>query len=115
MIDNTIIFNLVRPTQSTAWLNVLPSFVATGVKVVALAVLLAIAVGVLLRNPSPFARCALAAIGVIIIILVGPGAHTNYLLWWLPIFCALLAAFLLRPAPVGAASEEHGHGHPHIA
>ena len=100
MIDNTIVFNLVRPTQSTAWLNALPGFVGTGVKVVALAVLLAIAVGVLLRNPSPFARCALATIGLIIIILVGPGAHTNYLLWWMPMFCALLAAFLLRPAPV---------------
>ena len=108
LIDNTIVFNLVRSTDSTAWLNRPPAFVGIGAEIAALAILLAIALGVLLRNPSPFARCALAIVGVILVILVGHAAHTNYLLWWLPMFCALLAAFVLRPvsAVVPAATPD---------
>ncbi len=93
-IDNIILFNLVRPADSTSWLFERPAFVATLAHVVAIAALAIVAAYIWRRPPSLARRMALAAMLMMLALLTGPTAHHNYQLWWLPFFVALLGAAL---------------------
>jgi hypothetical protein len=59
--------------------------------------MLAAAIYVWRNSPPVITRATLAAMLGIAAILVGPGAHHNYQLWWLP-FYALALAMALAPA-----------------
>lgn len=88
---NVILFNAVRPPDSTSWLAFAPAdaaVVAHGL----LAVLgIAVTVHVLRKTPPPVARAGLGALLTLAAILSGPSAHHNYQLWWLPFYCLVLA------------------------
>lgn len=91
LIDNTILFNLIRPPDTTSWLHGQPIFVAQLTRVAAATVLLTGAAILWRRATSLYVRCCWTIIGVIASIIAGAAAHTNYLLWWIPLFCTVLA------------------------
>ncbi len=94
LVDNIVVFNLVRPADSTSWLFAAPPLAATlAHAAVALAYFGAFA-AVWRRPPSLAGRCGLAAMLMLAAILAGPAAHHNYQLWWLPLLAALLGAVL---------------------
>ena len=96
LIANTMIFNLTRVADNTAWLFAAPKLVTTAHLVVA--ALYAGACLYLWRNPATLAtRCGVGAMLTLATILAGPGAHHNYQLWWLP-FYAVSLALALAPA-----------------
>jgi hypothetical protein len=93
-IDNIVLFNLVRPVDSTSWLLAAPALAANLAEGVAIAAYLAIAGYVLVRPPGPGWRSGLGVVLVLAALLSGPAAHHNYQLWWLPLMAALLGAAL---------------------
>jgi hypothetical protein len=93
-IDNIVLFNMVRPADSTSWLAAAPAFAANLAEGIAIAVYFAIAVSVLVQPPGLDRRTGLGTVLVLAALLVGPTAHHNYQLWWLPLMAALLGAAL---------------------
>ena len=95
--DNVVLFNAIRPPDSTSWLAFAPSGAAIVARSVFAALALAVAVHVWRRSPDIAARCALAAALTLAAILAAPTAHHNYQLWWLPFYALALGAALTRP------------------
>jgi hypothetical protein len=98
LYDNILLFNSVRPPDSTSWLALAPSL-AVPARAAFLALFLGVTALVWRRRPSLAVRCGLGAILAIGAILSGPAAHHNYQLWWLPFYCVVLAAAFARTAP----------------
>lgn len=102
-LDNIVLFNLVRPVDSTSWLFAFPS--ARPVAALAMAALcLAALAAAWLRPPRSLARrCGMAVVLILASLLAAPAVHHNYQLWWLPLACTLLGAALApRPLPSAA-------------
>jgi uncharacterized membrane protein len=92
LLDNIVIFNLLRPADSTSWLFFAPPALATLAHLALGALLIASIVGVWRGAPRLAARCGLGATLILATLLAGPIAHHNYQLWWLPLMAALLGA-----------------------
>jgi hypothetical protein len=91
--DNIVLFNLVRPPDSTNWLVDAPA--ARSAMAASLAVLyLAAAAYAWRRPPTLVQRCGMATALILATLIAAPAVHHNYQLWWLPLGCALLAAAL---------------------
>ncbi|HKR20228.1 MAG TPA: hypothetical protein VJS41_08810 [Stellaceae bacterium] len=95
--DNIILFNAIRPPDSTSWLAFAPEGAALVARSIFVALALAVAIHVWRRAPDLTTRCALAAALTLAVILAAPTAHHNYQLWWLPFYALALAAALTRP------------------
>lgn len=95
--DNIILFNAIRPPDSTSWLAFAPEGAALVARSIFVALALAVTVHVWRRAPDLSARCALAAALTLAAILAAPTAHHNYQLWWLPFYALALGATLTRP------------------
>lgn len=95
--DNIILFNAIRPPDSTSWLAFAPAGTALVARSIFVALVLAVMVHVWRRAPDLTARCALAAALTLAVILAAPTAHHNYQLWWLPFYALALAATLSQP------------------
>jgi hypothetical protein len=104
LIDNIMVFNLIRPADSTSWLFAAPPL-AAGLAHAALALFYVGAFAVVWRRPPGLAgRAGLAVMLILAALLAAPAAHHNYQLWWLPLLAALLGAALAperlpSPAP----------------
>jgi len=98
LYDNIVLFNTVRPPDSTSWLALAPAM-AGAARAAFIAGFLGIAVAIRRRPPELPVRCGLGAALAIGAILCGPAAHHNYQLWWLPFYCVLLAAAFGRAPP----------------
>jgi hypothetical protein len=97
-VNNLLLFNALRPTDSTSWLHYAPPLARTLAGGVLVVGLLASAAWVWLRRPSLLERVALGTGSVLLALLTGPISHRNYLLWWLPLMALLLArAALTHP------------------
>ncbi len=105
-VDNILLFNLIRPADSTSWLFEAPAPIVTLAHAAAVAALVAVAIYVRARPPSLAWRAALAAMLMLLALLAGPTAHNNYQLWWLPLVAALLGAALLPKPSVAPELEE---------
>lgn len=89
-VENIIVFNLVRPVDSTSWLYNAPRDLILLLHF-AFGVAWLVAVWVFVKKPSELVtRCGVAALFSIAALLVGPGVHENYMLWWLPFFAVLV-------------------------
>jgi len=95
--DNIILFNAIRPPDSTSWLAFAPEGAALVARSIFVALALAVTVHVWRRAPDLTARCGLAAALTLAVILAAPTAHHNYQLWWLPFYALALGATLTRP------------------
>jgi len=95
--DNIVLFNAIRPPDSTSWLAFAPAGAAVAARSVFAALALAITVHVWRRAPDLAARAALAAALTLAAILAAPTAHHNYQLWWLPFYALALGKALARP------------------
>lgn len=95
--DNIILFNAIRPPDSTSWLAFAPEGAALVARSIFVALTLAVSVHVWRRAPDLTARCALAAALTLAVILAAPTAHHNYQLWWLPFYALALGATLTQP------------------
>ena len=95
--DNIVLFNAIRPPDSTSWLAFAPEGATLVARSIFVAVVLAVTVHVWRRAPDLAARCALAAALTLAVILAAPTAHHNYQLWWLPFYALALGATLTRP------------------
>ncbi|MGH6967500.1 MAG: hypothetical protein ACREEN_00145 [Stellaceae bacterium] len=95
--DNIVLFNAIRPPDSTSWLAFAPEGAAVVARSVFAAFALAVAVHIWRRAPGLAARSALAAALTLAAILAAPTAHHNYQLWWLPFYALALGAALTRP------------------
>jgi hypothetical protein len=93
-LDNIVVFNLLRPPDSTSWLMGMPALLGMLVHALAGACYIGVAVFVWRRAPSLAVRTGLAVALILAAILAGPAAHHNYQLWWLPLAAALLGATL---------------------
>lgn len=95
--DNIILFNAIRPPDSTSWLAFAPEGAAVAARSIFAALALAVTVHVWRRPPDVAERCALAAALTLAAILAAPTAHHNYQLWWLPFYALALGTALVRP------------------
>lgn len=95
--DNIVLFNAIRPPDSTSWLAFAPEGATLVARSIFVALALAVTVHVWRRAPDLTARCALAAALTLAVILAAPTAHHNYQLWWLPFYALALGATLTRP------------------
>lgn len=103
--QNVVLFNLVRPIDSTSWLFLMPSAASVVLRAAWLALYLAVTAYVWRARPALAARCGLAVILMLATMLSGPASHDNYQLWWLPFFAVLLGLALAgAPAPEPAPS-----------
>lgn len=92
---NIVLYPLARSTDAMSWTYDLPAeyrLVGSAVLVIAI---FSLAVVVLFKRLSPLQRCALAVVGIVMVILAGPGAHRNYELWWLPLFAVVVGTATL--------------------
>lgn len=93
---NILLFNAARTPDSTSLLGSLPPDLAATLGPFARAAALAIVAGLglftLRAAPDLRARTAAIAIALILLILTGPAAHQNYMLWWLPLMVLLVAS-----------------------
>jgi hypothetical protein len=90
-VNNIVLFNTLRPTDSTSWLHFAPDvFRAPASAVLALA-LLASAIWAWRARPSLLDRIALACGCMLVVLVTGPVSHRNYMFWWLPMLALLLA------------------------
>ncbi|HYL33540.1 MAG TPA: hypothetical protein VEU53_10395 [Stellaceae bacterium] len=94
--DNIILFNAIRPPDSTSWLAFAPEGAAVAARSIVVALALAVTVNVWRHGPDVVVRCALAAALTLAVILAAPTAHHNYQLWWLPFYALALGAVLTR-------------------
>lgn len=99
LFNNIVLFNMVRPTDSTSWLFATPAIFSTIAHSAVALFYVAVAVYIWARPPTLALRCGLAALLVLALLLASPAVHHNYHLWWLPLVSALLAVAL---APAGA-------------
>ncbi|MGO8920592.1 MAG: hypothetical protein ACLQJR_32265 [Stellaceae bacterium] len=94
LADNIVVFNAIRPADTTSWLIAAFPLAATIAHCLFAAFYVA-AAAYIWRCPPAFAvRAGLGAMLVLAAILAGPTAHHNYQLWWLPLAAALLGAAL---------------------
>jgi hypothetical protein len=102
-LDNIVLFNLVRPIDSTSWLGVFPGARPIATAVMAALYLAALAIA-WLRPPATLAQRAGIAVALILAsLLAAPAVHHNYQLWWLPLAAALIGAALApRRLPTSA-------------
>jgi uncharacterized membrane protein len=107
-LDNIVLFNLMRPVDSTSWLFAVPGARPVAAAAVAALYLAALAAA-LLRPPAVLARRYGMGVALILAgLLAAPAVHQNYQLWWLPLACALLGAALVPrrlPSSVPAATK----------
>ncbi len=107
LFDNIVLFNLVRPADSTSWLIAAPGARPAVAAVMAL-LYLAAAADVWLRPPRLARRCGIAVALILASLLAAPAVHHNYQLWWLPLASALLGAALAPqrlPSVASAATK----------
>lgn len=95
--DNIVLFNAIRPPDTTSWLAFVPAGAAVAARSIVATLAVAIFVHVWRRPPDIATRCALAAALTLAAILAAPTAHHNYQLWWLPFYALALATVLARP------------------
>ena len=94
-LNNLVLFNALRPTDSTSWLHYAPAGTQTLAGLGLALALLASAVWAWRARPSLLDRIALACCCMLLTLLAGPIVHRNYLLWWLPLMALLLARAVL--------------------
>ena len=98
--DNIVLFNAVRPPDSTSWLSYAPAVAPSLAKAVFVAGLAAACLFVWRKVPSLPSRCGLLAGLTILAILSGPAAHHNYHLWWLPLVSVLVGLVTVQRTPL---------------
>jgi len=110
LIDNIVVFNLIRPADSTSWLFAAPP-PAQSLAHAALALFyLGAFAAVWRRPPGPAGRLGLGVMLILAALLAGPAAHHNYQLWWLPLLAALLGAALAPERLPGPAPALYQSG-----
>lgn len=94
LFDNIVLFNLIRPADSTSWLFAVPG--ARPVAAVVMAMLYLATTAAVWRRPAMAlaSRCGMAVVLILASLIAAPAVHHNYQLWWLPLACALLGAAL---------------------
>lgn len=98
--DNILLFNTVRPIDDTSWLWGLPEAAVILTRAAGSVALLALYGWIWRHPPAPDARCAAAALAILVVFAAGPDMHHNYYLWFIPFF-----AVLAGRAAAGAAGE----------
>jgi hypothetical protein len=98
LLDNVVLFNLLRPADSTSWLSAVPPLAATLAHAALALLYVGVAAYAWLRPPTLLRRTGAAVVLMLAAILAAPAAHHNYQLWWLPLAVPLLAALLAPPA-----------------
>jgi hypothetical protein len=98
LIDNILLFNLLRAPDSTSWLSLAPGAAIWAARAAFAAIAIGVTATIATRAPGIAARCACAAALVLAAILAGPAAHHNYHLWWLPFYGVAVAVLLATSA-----------------
>ncbi len=93
-VGNIFVFNLVRPPDSTSIIAALPPMGAFALRSAAALIIAGIGIATLVGRVDLRQRCAFLVISIVLALLSGPVSHNNYMLWWLPLFCVLLAFHL---------------------
>jgi hypothetical protein len=100
LIDNILLFNLLRAPDSTSWLATAPHAAIWAARAGFAAIAISVTAYIAARAPGVAVRCATVATLVLAAILAGPAAHHNYHLWWLPFYAVALAV------PLAATSAD---------
>lgn len=106
---NILLFNALRPTDDTSWLYGLPGSVAAAARAAAALALAGLYLHIWRHPPALAARCAAAALAILLVFAVGPDMHHNYYLWFIP-FLAPLAAWAATGATVEGELRMRGGG-----
>lgn len=93
ILMNAVVFNGIRPTDSTSWLLGTPRSFSTAARLAFATLGLAYSYRSYRKRDQPLSdRCAFGVLLILGSILSAPMNHRNYQVWWIPIFAALLAA-----------------------
>jgi hypothetical protein len=90
-LRNIVLFIFLRPPDVTSWMYGLPSVIPLMARLLFLASLVAATSYNLWKNPTELQRCALVVMCIIGALVTGPDAHNNYIIWWAPFICVLIA------------------------
>ena len=90
-LRNVLLFNFVRAPDSTSWRMLAPALAGRVASLGAMALWVALSLGMLRRDPSIERRILLFAIATFALIITGSTAHDDYMIWWLPAWIAMLA------------------------
>jgi hypothetical protein len=92
LLANVFVFNLVRPTDSTSLVHVLPQWL--GILVRAAGTMFAVVwfASRSGRDRSPGAIATVVGVGIAVLLASGAVIHRNYLLWLLPFLAVATAA-----------------------
>ncbi len=100
-LDNVVLFSFGRPVDSTSWRWHQPEWIGKPAQIAALLVWMAsTAWCTITRAPLAARLCAYVAV-VLCVLLSAPAVHDNYLMWWIPVFAALIAAMGTRRSDFG--------------
>ena len=92
LVANLVLFNLVRPGDSTGAGAALPPWLSWSPQLVGLALAVVVAVRYHRGPRTPRALVVSAALLLTVFLAGGKIIHRNYLLWWLPLAAAGLGA-----------------------
>jgi|GEM_PF-1381501 len=106
--NNIVLFNVLRPTDTTSWLHYAPAGLRTPAGAALALTLLASAVWAWRARPSLLDRIALACGCTLVALITGPISHRNYLLWWLPLMALLVARAAISLRQPGEAAVSTG-------
>ncbi|HET9595842.1 MAG TPA: hypothetical protein VFP65_09695, partial [Anaeromyxobacteraceae bacterium] len=105
LVANLVLFNVLRPGDSTGATSGLAPWAAPLAQALALAACGAVAVAYHRGRRTPRDLVLAAALLATLFLAGGKLIHRNYLLWWLPLAAAALgAAFHARPPAAGGPS-----------
>ncbi len=96
LFSNIVYFNSIRPPDSTSWLYQMPPAIVSVARAVFAVVWLSTTAYVWFKPPTVATRCGLGVICILCALLSGPISHSNFQLWWLPIFAVLLGVVTLQ-------------------
>jgi hypothetical protein len=103
VFSNLVVFNMIRPPDSTSWLETVPKEIGLLARFVFGGVMLAALALIWRRPPELFARLSICVVCSVFLLLSSSICHRNYLLWWLPLLAVLLASAALPSAATEAA------------
>ena len=88
---NIVLFIFLRPPDVTSWMDGAPPVVPLIARLLFLASLVAVTAYNLRTNANEIQRCALLVMCIAGALVTGPDAHNNYIIWWAPFLCLLIA------------------------
>jgi uncharacterized membrane protein len=97
-INSIFVFTALRPVEDNSVLFSLPPVLRPVAGLILAVIFFSIARHTARNQVGPIARCGLAAVLGLSVLLLSSANHPNYFVWWLMPLCVMIAATVFNPA-----------------